>query len=49
MEFELPASVRFQPDIVDPWLVTITPIQGSFSGKFTVRRLPGQPLAVVDM
>lgn len=42
MDFELPNSARFQADIIDPWQMTITPVPGTKSGKFTLT-LPGKP------
>jgi hypothetical protein len=42
MEFELPATLKFTADIIDPWQMTITPTPGSYSGKFTLK-LPGKP------
>src|SRR5689334_6118755 len=42
MEFELPATLKFTADIIDPWQMTITPTPGLYSGKFTLK-LPGKP------
>lgn len=40
-DFDLPAGVRFQADVIDPWQMTITP-GGVYSGKFKME-LPGRP------
>ena len=46
MEFELPATTRFLGDVIDPWEMTITPLKGSYTGKFSVA-LPGRPYLAV--
>jgi len=34
--------VQYRADIIDPWAMTITPVEGTYSGKFTMK-LPGKP------
>jgi len=46
MEFTLPSSARFLADVIDPWLMTVTPVPGTYSGKFTIP-LPGSPYLAV--
>ena len=41
-EFTLAKDVRYKAEIIDPWEMTITPVDGTFEGKFTVK-LPGKP------
>lgn len=41
-EFELPQGGPYRAEIIDPWEMTITPVAGTFQGKFTLR-LPGRP------
>ncbi|HEY3456278.1 MAG TPA: DUF5605 domain-containing protein [Bryobacteraceae bacterium] len=41
-EFDLPPSASYKADLIDPWEMTITPIPGSFRGKFRLS-LPGKP------
>jgi len=45
-EFDLPPAASYQADIIDPWNMTITPIAGSYRGKFKLN-LPGQPYLAV--
>jgi len=45
-EFNLAAGVRFRAAIIDPWEMTVTPVDGIFSGKFTMK-LPGRPYLAV--
>ncbi|MBI4875951.1 MAG: DUF5605 domain-containing protein [Acidobacteria bacterium] len=45
-EFDLPAGVRYQVEILDPWEMTIAPVSGTFEGKFKVK-LPSRPYLVV--
>lgn len=40
--FDLAEGVKYRADIIDPWEMTITPVAGSFEGKFTMK-LPGKP------
>jgi len=44
--FSLAPGVRYRADIIDPWQMTITPVAGEFSGKFTMK-LPGRPYLAV--
>ncbi|HWB87537.1 MAG TPA: DUF5060 domain-containing protein [Bryobacteraceae bacterium] len=45
-EFELAPGVKYHADIIDPWEMTITPVSGTFEGKFTMK-LPGKPYMAV--
>ncbi len=40
--FDLPPGITFQAETIDPWEMTITPIVGTWQGKFTLK-LPGKP------
>jgi hypothetical protein len=44
-EFDLGRN-SFHADIIDPWEMTITPVTGTFSGKFNFK-LPGKPFQAV--
>ena len=44
--FPLPEKVQFQADIIDPWEMTIRPVDGRFSGKSKLQ-LPGKPYQAV--
>jgi hypothetical protein len=44
--FELAPGVNYRADIIDPWEMTITPVAGTFSGKFDMK-LPGKPFLAV--
>ena len=39
--FELPEGT-YRIDIIDTWEMTITPLDGTFGGRFTIQ-LPGKP------
>ena len=41
-EFDLAKGVLYRADVIDPWEMTITPVAGTFEGKFTMK-LPGKP------
>jgi hypothetical protein len=41
-EFDLAAGPQYRGEIIDPWQMAITPVPGTFSGKFTMK-LPGKP------
>ena len=45
-EFDLPPAASYQADLIDPWNMTITPIAGSYRGKFKLN-LPGKPYLAV--
>jgi len=45
-EFDLAPGPRYKADLIDPWAMTITPVPGAFSGKFTMN-LPGKPYLAV--
>jgi len=45
-EFTLAANATFKADIIDPWEMTISPVTGTFTGKFTMQ-LPGRPFLAV--
>ena len=44
--FDLAKGVEYHADVIDPWAMTITPVPGTFSGKFTMQ-LPGKPFLAV--
>ena len=43
---ELPENARFTVEIIDTWEMTITPVEGTFSGECEVQ-LPGRPYIVL--
>ena len=45
-EFNLAPNVQYRADIIDPWQMTIAPVTGTFSGKFTMK-LPAKPYLAV--
>jgi hypothetical protein len=45
-EFSLSPKASYHADIIDPWEMTITPVAGIFTGKFTLK-LPGKPYLAV--
>ena len=45
-EFDLPKTGPYKADLIDPWEMTSTPIQGTFEGKFTLP-LPSKPNQIV--
>jgi len=45
-EFDLARGVRYRADLIDPWEMTITPVEGTFEGRFTMK-LPGKPYLAV--
>jgi hypothetical protein len=45
-EFDLAAGVRYRAEIVDPWNMTVAPVDGTFEGKFKMK-LPGKPYLAV--
>ena len=45
-EFDLAKGAQYHADIIDPWEMTITPVPGTFEGKFTMK-LPGKPFLAV--
>ncbi len=46
MEFDLPAGAALRAEVIDTWAMTITPLPGAYSGKFTLK-LPGKPWQAV--
>ncbi|MCD6290672.1 MAG: DUF5605 domain-containing protein, partial [Anaerolineae bacterium] len=44
--FRLPSDRRYRVDVIDTWEMTVTPIEGAFSGEFRVG-LPGKPFVAV--
>ena len=44
--FSLAKGARYRADIIDPWEMTITPVEGAFEGQFTMK-LPGRPFLAV--
>ena len=45
-EFDLAKGSQYRADLIDPWEMTVTPLAGTFSGKFTMK-LPGKPALAV--
>ena len=45
-DFTLPADVRFEADIIDPWEMRVTKAEGTYTGKFQLR-MPGKPMLAV--
>ena len=45
-EFDLPKGVKFRADVIDPWEMTITPVAGTYEGKFQLK-LPAKPYQAV--
>jgi hypothetical protein len=46
-EFELPADAKFQADVIDPWNMTVTRLDGAHQGKSQLK-LPGKPYQAVQ-
>jgi hypothetical protein len=44
--FDLPEGQSYQVEVIDTWEMTVTPLQGTFSGTFQVE-LPGRPYLAV--
>ncbi len=47
-QFDLPGAASYRADLIDPWNMTITPLAGSFRGKFRLD-LPGKPYVAVRL
>jgi hypothetical protein len=45
-DFDLATGSRYRADIIDPWQMTISPVSGTFEGKFSMK-LPGKPFLAV--
>ena len=45
-DFNLAPGTKYRADIIDPWEMTITPVPGTFEGRFTLK-LPGKPYLAV--
>ena len=41
-EVDLPQGGPYRAEIIDPWEMTVTPVEGAFEGKFTLK-LPSKP------
>ena len=46
LEFEPADGVEYRAEIIDPWEMKITPLPGTYEGKFTLK-LPGRPYLAV--
>ncbi|HEY3840807.1 MAG TPA: DUF5060 domain-containing protein [Bryobacteraceae bacterium] len=46
-DFDLPAGAGFLAGIIDPWNMTMTPVDGVYQGKFQLK-LPGKPYHAVQ-
>jgi hypothetical protein len=44
--FELAPGVGYRADVIDPWEMTVTPVAGTFEGRFEMK-LPGKPFLAV--
>jgi hypothetical protein len=44
--FHLPEGGRYEVEVIDTWEMTVTPLEGTFEGRFTVE-LPGKPYVTV--
>ena len=44
--FNLAPGADYKADLIDPWQMTITPLEGTYSGKFKLK-LPGKPYQAV--
>ncbi len=47
-ELDLPESFSYQAEIIDTWNMTITPVEGNFSGKCMIE-LPGKPFIALRL
>lgn len=45
-EFNLAQGSQYRADLIDPWEMSVTPVPGTFAGKFTMK-LPGKPYLAV--
>jgi hypothetical protein len=45
-EFDLAKGSTYRADLIDPWEMTVTPLPGTFTGKF-IMKLPGKPYLAV--
>ena len=45
--FDLPADAKFEADLIDPWKMTVTQVDGAYSGK-TLVKLPGRPYHAIQ-
>jgi hypothetical protein len=45
-EFDLSPKAHYRASIIDPWEMTIAPVSGTYTGKFTLK-LPGKPYMAV--
>ncbi len=45
-EFDLAKGPHYRADLIDPWEMTITPVPGTFAGKFTLK-LPAKSFQAV--
>jgi hypothetical protein len=41
-KFDLPANAKFRADLIDPWNMSITPLDGTYQGTCELK-LPGKP------
>jgi hypothetical protein len=48
LALNLPAGGAYRADIIDPWAMTVTPLDGHYQGKFTLK-LPGRPNLVIRL
>jgi len=45
-QFDLAPGPQYRAEIIDPWEMTVTPVSGTFTGKFLMK-LPGKPYQAV--
>jgi hypothetical protein len=46
--FDLPTGNRYRIEVIDVWEMTITPLEGAFTGRFTIE-LPSKPYVAVRL
>lgn len=47
-EIHLPEPDAYRAEVIDPWEMTIAPLEGSYKGKFSLK-LPGKPYQAVRL
>lgn len=45
-EFNLDPRARYRADVIEPWVMTLTAVEGVFSSKLFMK-LPGKPYPAV--
>jgi len=44
--FKMPGNIKFKFEVIDTWNMTITPVEGTFSGSTEIK-MPGRPWMAV--